>query len=394
GGRGFNALDGGSGDDTLSYAGLTIGVTLDLATGVATSAGRDRLVSIEHVYGSRWADTLRGDGGANTLFGADGDDSIEGRDGDDVLAGGAGSDVLTGGAGADRFVFGRGDGADRITDLSAGDTLVIHQYASWRELVQVGADTRVVLSDTDSILLTGISVADASGRISFNAQPRPDYALPAEAPEVMGGGPLRIDSRYYVYEGEALNFDGTIGAVNVYADVDDADPGLTNAGHITVIGAGLGANGVGLNGVGISTEFHNLATGTLEVITTASNGRATGVNSNGWQGKVINEGLIDVRSAATAFGLDGSNVGMSLINSGTLRVAGVGNVFGANLGLYGDLDNTGTIDVRGSGQVTGVYSFQNSTIVNDGLIRVANSTGVGVGISVNASVIRITNSGR
>ena len=407
GGRGFNILDGGSGDDTLSYAGLTIGVDLDLALGTARSAGQDQLISIENVYGSRWNDRLRGDTGANTLFGADGDDWLEGRDGDDILAGGIGADTLTGGAGADRFVYGRGDGADTITDLGVNDILMIHQYAAWRELRQVGADTLVVLSDTDSILLTGLTTAEAAARINFSAEARPGYTLPGEAPETFGDATLLLDSRFFIYEGETVEFNNvvgpggplgpvrSIGPIGVHADIDDGDAGLTNAGRI-VVNSTDGATGVGLWGVGRSVEFFNQTTGRLEVSSTGAGASASGVLGLGWNSRIVNDGLIDVRSAGSAYGVQYAlqSIDMSLTNSGTLRVQGVGTVWGAMLGLYGTLNNTGVIDVIGSGRVTGVFSSQYSTIVNDGLIRVTNTDGLSTGITVNATVVRITNSGR
>ncbi|MGL4967259.1 MAG: M10 family metallopeptidase C-terminal domain-containing protein [Inquilinus sp.] len=117
GGAGADRLDGGAGSDTASYYNSWAGVSVNLATGVASlaEAQGDILVSIENVGGSQYADTLIGNAGANTL---------QGWGGNDVLRGGAGKDTLTGGAGADRFVFTAagdsvaGANADRITDFS------------------------------------------------------------------------------------------------------------------------------------------------------------------------------------------------------------------------------------------------------------------------------------
>jgi Ca2+-binding RTX toxin-like protein/uncharacterized protein (DUF1778 family) len=89
-GAGNNVLDGAGGNDTVSYAFASAGVTLNLATAGAQATGgsaSDTLISVEHLTGSGFNDNLTGNAGNN------------------VLTGGAGSDVLTGGAGSDTFDF-------------------------------------------------------------------------------------------------------------------------------------------------------------------------------------------------------------------------------------------------------------------------------------------------
>ncbi|MEO5374344.1 MAG: cadherin-like domain-containing protein, partial [Alphaproteobacteria bacterium] len=103
GGAGADTLDGGTGDDTASYAGSSAGVAVNLAAGTAQGgdATGDRLVSIENLTGSSFADTLTGDAGANTL------------------TGGAGADTLDGGAGSDTASY-AGSSAGVVVDLAAG----------------------------------------------------------------------------------------------------------------------------------------------------------------------------------------------------------------------------------------------------------------------------------
>lgn len=118
--RGDDLLSGDAGFDYATYFYAKAGVTVTLATGTAAdgSGGTDTLTSIEGVYGSRFADTIRGDAGMNELFG---------NAGDDVLVGGAGEDLTVGNAGADRFVFAAGDvaatrgAADLIGDFSRAE---------------------------------------------------------------------------------------------------------------------------------------------------------------------------------------------------------------------------------------------------------------------------------
>lgn len=100
GGRGDDALNGGAGHDVADYAGAGAGVTVNLATGLASGgAGTDTLSGIEELRGTAYADTLTGDGAAN------------------VLRGGGGIDTLNGGGGADQLFAGtpgEGGGAPDI----------------------------------------------------------------------------------------------------------------------------------------------------------------------------------------------------------------------------------------------------------------------------------------
>ncbi|MDB5801577.1 MAG: putative outer rane adhesin like protein [Rhodocyclales bacterium] len=142
GGDGNDSLDGQAGDDTL-YGDLGA----DFLYG---GAGQDVLLGGEGVdclLGNEGDDVLLGEGGSDVLAGGNGKDSLLGGDGrdwlygdygndeldggedDDYLHGGAGEDTLIGGAGDDVladnternvFVFGRGDGHDKITSEGWG----------------------------------------------------------------------------------------------------------------------------------------------------------------------------------------------------------------------------------------------------------------------------------
>jgi Ca2+-binding RTX toxin-like protein len=86
-GVGNNALDGGTGTDTVSYAYATtaVQVSLALTTVQATGgSGYDKLLGIEDLTGSAYADSLTGNNLANVLDGGAGSDTMAGGNGSDI----------------------------------------------------------------------------------------------------------------------------------------------------------------------------------------------------------------------------------------------------------------------------------------------------------------------
>ncbi|HEV7323830.1 MAG TPA: calcium-binding protein [Bosea sp. (in: a-proteobacteria)] len=87
-----NAIDGGAGTDTVSYANATTDVWANLTGGTGGfGAAGDVLTNVENLTGSAFDDVLSGSSVANV---------IDGGAGDDFIIGGAGADRLTGGANA------------------------------------------------------------------------------------------------------------------------------------------------------------------------------------------------------------------------------------------------------------------------------------------------------
>jgi Ca2+-binding RTX toxin-like protein len=131
GGAGADHLTGGADYDTASYWDSTVGVTINLLTGVNTggTAQGDTIDSdIEIINGSNHNDVMTGNALANELVGFDGIDTLSGGGGSDTLRGGAGADVLTGGSGVDNFSYtavsdSTVSAADTIQDFQAGDLI-------------------------------------------------------------------------------------------------------------------------------------------------------------------------------------------------------------------------------------------------------------------------------
>lgn len=123
-----NALDGGDGQDIVSYENSSTNVRVDLrgSQNAVMKVGRkwkiaDHLSNFEGAIGSRFADILHGSNGANILKGGDGKDTLIGEGGDDFIHGGEGKDKLNGGAGYDTLSYvGATNGV--VIDLSGGQS--------------------------------------------------------------------------------------------------------------------------------------------------------------------------------------------------------------------------------------------------------------------------------
>lgn len=98
GGAGGDDLDGGDDTDTLSYAGSSSAVTVDISGNTASGgdAASDTISNFENIIGSSYADSLTGTANANSITGGAGDDTLLGGGGADTLDGGANdSDTLS-----------------------------------------------------------------------------------------------------------------------------------------------------------------------------------------------------------------------------------------------------------------------------------------------------------
>jgi Ca2+-binding RTX toxin-like protein len=108
GGPGNDVVDGGDGADRLSYALAAAAVTIDLRLTTqqdTIAAGRDTIMNVEKVAGSRFDDTLTGNVGANVL---------DGRLGADTMAGGPGDDTYFVDSAGDAVVEAPGAGQDTV----------------------------------------------------------------------------------------------------------------------------------------------------------------------------------------------------------------------------------------------------------------------------------------
>ncbi|MHB1014108.1 MAG: putative Ig domain-containing protein [Desulfurivibrionaceae bacterium] len=90
--------------------------------------GRDNQIdAVEFADGTVWnvdlLTTLASGVEGNVVVGTDGNGTLAGTEGNDIIQGRAGNDLLSGGDGNDTYVFGPGDGIDKIVDSGGTDTI-------------------------------------------------------------------------------------------------------------------------------------------------------------------------------------------------------------------------------------------------------------------------------
>jgi hemolysin type calcium-binding protein len=182
-----DAIDGGAGVDTVSYAerSASVGVDLRRRGGHGARGEGDTIAHVEGVQGGLGADILTGDDGPNRLFGtppgvyrARGD-RIRGLGGDDLLTGGPGDDLVEGGPGADGVAA--AGGRDRLRG-GPGDDVLGSAYSeagfrsdaprpgdarcgSGSDTVDLPAPWLVIPRDCERTLLDSVAAATSGWRV-------------------------------------------------------------------------------------------------------------------------------------------------------------------------------------------------------------------------------------
>lgn len=153
-----DTIDGGLGNDTVSYGLSTSGVSINLRLrqGYDGYAAYDNnsewLFSIENIIGSNHTDVIVGSSDDNVLDGRAGNDSLVGEEGNDSLYGGLGDDYFEGNAGSD-LIDGGVDGTDTAVFVGNYDDYSVSKAADGTITVVSGNFAEL---GTDT--LTGIEI--------------------------------------------------------------------------------------------------------------------------------------------------------------------------------------------------------------------------------------------
>ena len=134
----YEAIWDAGGTDTISAAGLTGSVTIDLNEGTYLSSQSGSYGGYTIAYGAN----------IENAIGGSGNDTLTGNALANLLDGGAGNDTMSGGAGDDTYVV--DSAGDQVTEVSAGGTDLVKSSVSYT----LGANV-------ENLTLTG--TADVSG---------------------------------------------------------------------------------------------------------------------------------------------------------------------------------------------------------------------------------------
>ncbi len=182
GGAGADYIDGGGGINVVSYRNSASGIAIDryYAYGTAGDSNGDQLLNVQNMWGSNYADTIKGDDSGTQVYGFGGDDTLDGRGGDDVFYGGTGADTITTGFGADDIFFlsynnhtnqfgtpEPYEGGDTITDFTHGtDHITVSRY--WFGFGNIGGPAAALTSANADFITSG-GPASAKPTFFWNA---------------------------------------------------------------------------------------------------------------------------------------------------------------------------------------------------------------------------------
>ncbi|MCA6345608.1 calcium-binding protein [Phenylobacterium sp.] len=129
-------LDGGTGQDQVSFERYTSAVSADLRSGSVFYG--DTFVGIEGLIGSAFNDVLTAGTSGGILQGGLGDDTLSGWSGNDTIEGGGGADRMAGGAGSDTLSYRnaiRGVYIDLTTGEAIGGEAIGDTFSSFENVV-------------------------------------------------------------------------------------------------------------------------------------------------------------------------------------------------------------------------------------------------------------------
>ncbi len=375
GNAGNNRLDGQGGADTASYAGAAQAVVVDLDNGEAQDtggAGVDTLVSIEHLIGSAFGDTLLGNAAVNRLDG------------------GAGNDLLIGAGGNDLYTV--DSSGDHIVEEAGGGTDTVRSSVSWtlgaelENLTLLGAANLNATGNAAANVLTGNrgnNVLNGAGGVDTASYAGSlagvKVGLDKTGPQSTGGAGVDtlISIENLTGSGRADTLHGNAG--NNVLDGGDGSDTLSYAragGAVTVSLATTAAQATGGAGTDTVRQFENLTGSAFADLLTGSGGA-----------NVIDGGL----GADTMRGGAGNDtyVVQDALDR-TIEAAGSGTdtvLAGINWTLADQVEN---LTLTGSGNINGTGNAQSNLLTGNTGANVLNGSGGTDTVSYAAMTASVT----
>jgi Ca2+-binding RTX toxin-like protein len=161
------AINGGAGNDSITFSNSVGPISFDIASGALLVNGLAAgfYVNFENVTGSEFSDVLTGSSGDNVIIGGNGIDQLVGLAGDDVFVVDILDSIISGGSGTDRIVFG-GSG----TLAGALSSIEAVQLLDGASLSLSGTQFANGLAKTTAVSGTGSITVNMDAGINFLSQ--------------------------------------------------------------------------------------------------------------------------------------------------------------------------------------------------------------------------------
>ena len=339
------------GTDTLTYAGTTANVTVNLADG--TASGFTSIAGIENVTGGSGNDPLTGDGNANTLSGGGGSDT---------LIGGLGNDTLNGNGGVDTASY-AGETDAMFINLAAGNARR-GSAANPIEDTLISIENVIGGSGNDTITSNGnVNVIDGGG----------------------GNDTISAGGNNDTIQGGAGNdtIVGGTGNDTIFGDAGNDTINYTFGDGVDTIDGGTESDTLNITGTGGSNTLTVTYNGS--VITTFDDGAGPPLNT------VVNVEAINanLQGGTDTLSYAGTTVGVTVnVTDGTasgLTFSGIENFTGGGgndtfTGIVGGVVNGGGgIDTIALTTITSLAPANNGAITN---VEIISAVGALTGVTI------------
>jgi Ca2+-binding RTX toxin-like protein len=275
--------------DTLSYAGSTVGVTVNLGTD--TASGFTSIDGVENIIGGSGNDDLTGDAGDNVIEGGDGSDEIDGGSGgnDTAVFSGNFADYTITVAGLGFNVAKDGD-IDHVRNIDNFQFADVTVSANSSGLVTAGPDFATIPAlDIDENSSVGTIVHSVAATDANTV----DGDILTYSLEAIGGGaysgPFSIDANGDIKVAGTVDFESATSHSFVVKVVDTAGHSKTQT---------------------VSVSVNDLDDNATEITTTAP----TSVNEN-VTGVIYDVDATDADAGAISYSLSGTDAAAFTINS-------------------------------------------------------------------------------
>jgi Ca2+-binding RTX toxin-like protein len=253
------SADLGLGGDTLTYAGSTASVSVNLSA--STASGFSSVFGVENVTGGDGHDTLAGDGAANSLNGGVGNDTLEGGAGEDTLNGAGGVDTASYASETDALFINLAAGNMRRGSVGAPieDTLSAIENAtggSGNDSINGTSNANAINGNDGNDTIAGLGGADA---IAGGAgEDTIAYTIGDGADAVDGGadfdslainGTSSANTLDVIYDGAALIAFESGATANIEAVTSDLGLGVDTLNYAgTTVGVVVNLDGAAASG--------------------------------------------------------------------------------------------------------------------------------------------------